>query len=174
MPLRCLPFLCLILILLSFQMLEVGCHVRFFSHSSFSSSSLTPPATPSQFFYARSSCRHITPCPSLFLHLFFILICKLPPPSFSLSSPSHFFHELDGEVRLSLLSGTRLLPTFNVKGCRRRKTNKIIHILLPARLQAKPLLLPLKSTNRGNKKGCSHLLLLLKMMIMIIPVFFFS
>ena len=76
-----------------------------------------------------------------------------PLPSFSLSSPSHFFHELDGEVRLSLLSGTRMLPTFNVKGCRRRKTNKIIHILLPARLQARPLLLPLKSTNRGNKKG---------------------
>ena len=92
----------------------------------------------------------------LLVLLFFSIFSSFwfaPLPSFSLSSPSHFFHELDGEVRLSLLSGTRMLPTFNVKGCRRRKTNKIIHILLPARLQARPLLLPLKSTNRGNKKG---------------------
>ena len=131
------------MIFLSFQMLEVGCHVRFLSHSSFSSSSLnftcnTFSILPCQVELPSHYSLSFSFSPS-FLHFYFA-----PLPSFSLSSPSHFFHELDGEVGLSLLSGTRLLPNFNVKGCRRRKTNKIIHILLPARLQAKPLVVASK------------------------------
>ena len=142
------------MILLSFQMLEVECYVRFLSHSSFSSSSLNFTCNP----FSILPCQVELPSHYSLSFSFFSIFSSfyfapLPPPSFSLSSPSHFFHELDGEVGLSLLSGTRMLPTFNVKGCRRRKTNKIIQILLPARLQAKPLLLPLISTNRGNKKG---------------------
>ena len=110
-----------------------------------------------------------------FLHLFFILVLV----HHCLPLPSHYPLLLISSTSWTVRWGCPFYlalaccqPSMS-RGAGGAKQTKLFTFYFQQDCRQNPLLLPLKSTNRGNKKGCSHLLLLLKMMIMIIPVFFF-
>ena len=145
-----LLFRCLTMIFLSFQMLEVGCHVRFLSHSSFSSSSLNP------------TC-----------NTFSILPCQVELPSdyylsFSFSPAFLHFglhHCLPSHYPLLLISSTSWTVSWGCpfylalaccqpsmsRGARGAKQTKLFTFYFQQ--DCRQMLLPLITTNRGNKKG---------------------